>query len=410
VRLLILGDSAGTGFGTVTSDLGRALLARDVDVRFISLNEQPDGELSEPFAGRTAVIGNRDGWLGMADHAQTRERLGRMFTGGLFEDGWTPETAIVIGDVGSLKISPLLQFLPERFPAVHYVPIEGVGLPPAWAGLWRRLPPVAMSHFGADQIAALGLPRPPVIYHGVDTEAFYPVSDRRPIVLRGTNTLHVLKTKADCKRFVGLDPDRITLFRADRHMPRKNYASLLRALAPVLAAHQNVDLLWHCRTMDQGGDLDDERSKYPLPIAERMMSTGFHDRYGGVDRKLLNTLYNAADVYVSVSAEGFGLTIAESLACGVPAVGMDYSAVPEVIGQAGIAVPIAHLTDNIYSHFWATVDEVAFGRAVDSLVRSRGARRDLGSKGPIHVGANFTWAKAADAFLDILPQQQAVAA
>ncbi len=61
-RLLFLGDSAGTGFGTVTKDLGTALLALGVDVRFVSLNEQPV-ELEEPFAGRTATLGLPDGWL-----------------------------------------------------------------------------------------------------------------------------------------------------------------------------------------------------------------------------------------------------------------------------------------------------------------------------------------------------------
>ena len=38
-RVLFLGDLAGTGFGTVTRDLGRELLARGLDVRFMSLNE-----------------------------------------------------------------------------------------------------------------------------------------------------------------------------------------------------------------------------------------------------------------------------------------------------------------------------------------------------------------------------------
>ncbi len=56
-RVLILGDSAGTGFGTVTANLGREMLALGEEVRFVSINEQPKGELTEPFAGRTAVIG-----------------------------------------------------------------------------------------------------------------------------------------------------------------------------------------------------------------------------------------------------------------------------------------------------------------------------------------------------------------
>ena len=86
MRVLLLGDSAGTGFGTVTADLGRAMLAQGDDVRFISLNEQPGGELQEPFAGRTAEIGRPDGWLGYGPDnlGSVPDKLERMFTGGLF--------------------------------------------------------------------------------------------------------------------------------------------------------------------------------------------------------------------------------------------------------------------------------------------------------------------------------------
>jgi glycosyltransferase involved in cell wall biosynthesis len=443
VKLLILGDSAGTGFGTVTADLGSALLRHGQDVRFISLNEQPNGELEEPFVNRTAIIGQRDGWLGMADPKLAQERLARLMTGGLFEDGWTPEAAVVIGDAGSLKISPLIEYIPQGFPAFHYIPIEGVGLPPSWAALWANLRPVAISEFGADEIAKLGVPRPPVIYHGVNTEAFYPVSEKRPIVLRGTTNLTVLRSKHDCSSWLSAylaseaptqrPPDRVTIFRSDRHMPRKNYASLFRAVAPVLDKYPDADLIYHCATIDHGGDLDDERSKYgpligryrcrhpercrlrgihPLfgGLAGRMIPSGFHDHYGGAERKLLNVLYNAASIYASVSAEGFGLTIAEALAAGTPAVAMAYSAVPEVMGQAGILVPSAELTDNTYSHFWARVDEPKFSEALDSLVRSRKARRDLGALGPIHVGALFSWDRAAEQFGDLVAEREAVTA
>ena len=135
-RILFLGDSAGTGFGTVTTDLGKCLLALGEDVRFVSLNEQPEGELPEPFAGRTAVLDNPNGWLGYHMDAEiaarTVARCEGMFTGGLFDDGWTPEAGILLGDVASVKMSPVAGFIPEGFPVFHYVPIEGDGL--------RRLP------------------------------------------------------------------------------------------------------------------------------------------------------------------------------------------------------------------------------------------------------------------------------
>ena len=405
-RILFLGDSAGTGFGTVTKDLGTCLLALGEDVRFVSLNEQPEGELGEPFAGRTAILDNPNGWL--ADHvdpeivARTIARLEGMFTGGLFEDGWTPDAGIILGDVASVKMSPVAGFIPDGFPVFHYVPIEGDGLPPSWAAVWRKMQPVAMSRFGADEIARIMPSRPPVIYHGVNTDDFWPVSASRPIYLpRDDDKDRKLHSKADCKKFFGLDPKRVMLLRTDRHMPRKMYGSLFRALAPVLARHPNVDFVWHCATLDQGGDLSDEVSKYGR-IARQLFSSGFHDQRGGLERNLLNALYNAADVYVSNSSEGFGLCIAEALACGVPAVGIRYSAVPEVIGPAGITVPIVTRVDNVYSHFWGWADEGKFGAAVESLVNDAVLRTVLGAKGPGHVRANFYWPDKAVAFRDLI--------
>ena len=52
MRVLFVGDAAQTGFGSVTMDLGRALLALGLDVRFISQNDT-GSNLAEPFRSRT---------------------------------------------------------------------------------------------------------------------------------------------------------------------------------------------------------------------------------------------------------------------------------------------------------------------------------------------------------------------
>lgn len=408
-RILFLGDSAGTGFGSVTRDLGSALIALGEDVRFLSFNEQPTGNLPEPFAGRTAVLDNPNGWqvTGEVDTdaevvAHTLARMEGMFTGALFDDGWTPEAGIILGDVASVMMSPVPEFVPDGFPVFHYVPIEGVGLSPSWAAVWRNLRPVAMSRFGAEEIAHIWREKPPVVYHGVNGDDFWPVSATRPIYLPtedgGVKKLH---TKADCKRAFGWDPNRITLLRTDRNVRRKMYPALFRALAPVLARHPNVDFSWHCHTIDQEGNLMDEVSKYGRLIRQ-FKPTLLHDQYDGVNRRVLNALYNAADIYVSNSSEGFGLCIAEALACGVPAVGQNFSAVPEVIGPAGITVPILTLIDNGYAHFWGWADEGKFGAAVESLVNDAVLRTVLGAKGPGHVRDNFSWPQAAIAFRDLI--------
>ena len=419
-RLLILGDTAGTGFGTVTRDLASALVKRGEDVRIVSMNEdagfQTDPGFPRNLRDRVVMLGHQDGWLAlgaMTDEGQDARLSLLAAAAGVFTGqtvpGWVPEGVVIIGDVASLKMSPWPAMLPEGLPAWNYVPVEGIDLPPRWKHLWDRMAPVAMCAFGAEEIEKVMGARPPVVYHGVDPEAFWPVSEARPIVIRmGRNKLVRLRSKAECRQFLGWPLQATILFRADRHMPRKNYASLFRAVAPVLAKHPEAWLIWHCRSIDQGGDLVDEASKYPDWLAARMASTGFHDAGGGVDRLWLCAMYNAADVYVSTSAEGFGLTIAEALACGTPVVGLEYSSVPEVVGPAGITVPVV-LQDNPYSYFWAAPVQARFTEAVERLVVDREERRRLGALGPQHI-ARFSWEAAAEQFSAIVAGAEVPAA
>ena len=395
-RLLFFGDLASTGFGTVTMDLGRGLLDLGIDVRFSSLNETGQ-ELPEPFASRTALLGQPDGWLDAKD-PETAKRLEGMFTGSLFPDGWAPDVGLIVGDMGSLEMSPILSFIPVGFPVLHYVPIEGIDLPPVWGAIWHRLAPIAMCRFGAAEIAKVTGFLPPVVYHGVDTKVFHPVSAGAAIRVQTEGITEVLRSREDCRNLFGGDPDDIWVTRTDRNMPRKNYASLLRAMKPVFAANKKVKLVIHARNFDEGGNLGHAISKLG-EFAERVIVT---NAGGSWDRTALSAFYNASDIYVSTSAEGFGLTIAEALACGIPAVGMDYSSVPEVIGPAGIVVPPGALIDNIYSYFWARVDEPKFGRAVLDLVDDVGKRRLLGAAGPRHIASIASWATAATEFATII--------
>ena len=416
MRILVLGDLAATGFGTVTGELGQAMLAQGADVRFVSLNQHR--ELPPGFEGRVISIGTSDGWIGTPKSPEEAEIATRRMQALFREiDGWSPEAAIVIGDHASVDFSGILDFIPEGFPALHYVPIEGVGMKPGHAAIWRRMQPVAMSEFGADQIAGLGLPRPPVVYHGVDTSVFHPATPVNPITVQTRKGPVRLTSRSECQRFMGAmltvtdsasgrvwplwQPGRVVMFRHDANVPRKRWQSLFRSLAPVLDANPDADLVYHTRTVHQGGDLEIEKSGYDERVRRRMLSTGLHDAGITAPRDLLAAMLNASDVYVSGAAEGFGLCIAEAIACGLPAVGMDYSSVPEVIGDAGLVVPAAGLVDNIYSCFWAGVREDLFGQAAESLVRSRGMRRELGARGPDRVRRLFRWDAAASEFIGL---------
>jgi glycosyltransferase involved in cell wall biosynthesis len=417
MRVIFIGDQAATGFGTVTMDLGRAMLNLGVDVRFVSQNPASD-DLPEPFRSRTVDLVSlptvydpatgRGGTTG-PDVAlkEVLEGTGpALLLNGESAAGWKADAAIVLGDPGAASM--FMEAFGEAFtdiPTYHYVPIEGIGLPPAWSELWKTMAPVAMSEFGADQIAKVTGYRPPVVYHGVDTDVFRPVSKARPLLLEGQKD-GILSSKEDCKqawlKWLADENklDRLPknwLLRTDSHWPRKRYNSMIRALAPVLARNPSWAMVIHCNPRGPGGNLKVMLSKVPEPVRSQFLLTNI----SGIPRDALVVLYNAADLYLSTSAEGFGLTIAEAIACGVPAVGADYSAVPEVIGPAGKVVP-AYPIDNEYEHYWCAIDEQEFGRTVEHLMTHKSKREDLGRKGPTHVRANFRWDAAARDFIGVI--------
>lgn len=416
MRIIFFGDLASTGFGSVTRDLGGALLALGADVRFVSQNDTGD-DLAEPFRSRTVNIVSLpwavDPMSGRGGTTGPAEALRQVLDGttsallhnGEAWGGWKADAAIVLGDVGAAMM--FMEQFGEAFtetPTYHYVPIEGVGLPPAWGELWRTMAPVAMSEFGADQIAKITGYRPPVVYHGIDADTFRPVSKAKPLLLPTNDG--ILSTKDECKQSWlswlceenGVERvPKNWLLRTDSHWPRKRYNSMIRAIAPVLARNPSWAMVIHGNPRGLGGNLEHMLSKVPQPVRSQFLLT----KAWGIPRDALVVLYNAADLYLSTSAEGFGLTIAEALACGVPAVGCDYSAVPEVIGPAGVTVK-SYPIDNEYDHYWAAVDEDEFARTVEHLMTHKTKREDLGRKGPAHVRANFRWDAAARDFLEII--------
>jgi glycosyltransferase involved in cell wall biosynthesis len=486
MRIIFFGDLAQTGFGTVTLDLGPRLLALGHDVRFVSQNaigpKPPFSEtealaaeieihggagfydrisfaefavkfaeaettyekalesaketaethrydsLPPAFKDRVFQVNSPLAWNGWRPGDTDVLSTASLFDGTAWEDGWTPEAGFLLGDPIAARATIMVDEPTKAafgsIPMYHYVPIEGVGLPLRWAEIWKIVRPVAMSEFGADQIEAITGERPPVVYHGIDASVFYPVSRTHPLTLEdGTK----LTTRGQCRDWLKIPPSAKVLFRADTNMPRKRYASLFRALAPVLASHPEAILAIHARSVNMGGDLNDEISKYHPSIGSRFVNTGFRDRYQDIPRYMLTLLYNAADLYVSVGAEGFGLTIAESLACGTPAVVLDFSSCSELVGLkprkqhelapvregvCGLAVRPSGLVDNEYNYFWAGVDETAFGHAVVRLLDDTATRRFMGARAPQYVAEHFSWDRAAEQFSELFETsvKEAVAA
>lgn len=387
-RVLWLGDAGcHTGFARVTHGIGDRL-ARDFghEIHTLAINHKgdywpTDMRLYVPTMRNTQDI------YGMG---RVPELLAMV----------EPEAVVILNDP-----AVVLRYLfqnpkdPERFllqtaPILAYLPIDGENNPPIWDVLGKTTTRVAMSKHGQAAMAGSEL-----VYHGVDTDTYYPATNKTPIV---RSDGQVVTSKATAKRSFGFDPDSFLVLRVDRNSRRKNYADTWRALVPVMKRHTDVIVWFHCMT--EGDELD------ILPMlgrdpdtAGRFFYPGQYNTFKGWPDNDLAALYNAADVFVTTSwGEGFGLTIAEALAAGTPVIAQNFSAIPEVVGPGGILIdPERPMT--VYSGQDQRLPNVgAFSEAIEHLYGAEGYRRKLGAKGRVHVRESFSWDAAARRFDELI--------
>jgi glycosyltransferase involved in cell wall biosynthesis len=114
--------------------------------------------------------------------------------------------------------------------------------------------------------------------------------------------------------------------------PRKNLSMMLRAFRALLDRDAGEAKL--VIAGPRGWLADD------LAALHAQLRLGEQARFlGTVPAPELAALYNAADLFVMPSLyEGFGLPVAEAMACGAPVIVSNVSSLPEVAGDAGLCL------------------------------------------------------------------------
>jgi glycosyltransferase involved in cell wall biosynthesis len=155
--------------------------------------------------------------------------------------------------------------------------------------------------------------------------------------------------------------------------PRKNIARLLEAFDRF--AETNADA---CLVIVGEAFWWDERMKAAWKVmryADKVVFTGRLEQTE-LHRVLADAL---ALVFVSYF-EGFGIPVAEAMRCGVPVIAANTSALPEVVGTAGLLV--------------APADDVALATALRAVLRDPALAARLRAAGPPQA-ARFSWEAGA---------------
>lgn len=166
--------------------------------------------------------------------------------------------------------------------------------------------------------------------------------------------------------------------------PRKNIMALIQSYEALLASGNpsltKYDLVlagtrgWKCDDVFQ--------AREQSPYKERILLPGFIADEDKV------ALYNLASVFVYPSLyEGFGFPPLEAMACGVPVITSHSSALPEVVGAAGMMID-PYQPDELY-------------QALQSVLNDQTLSFALTQRG-IAQAKQFSWGKTADLTLALL--------
>ena len=192
-----------------------------------------------------------------------------------------------------------------------------------------------------------------VVYNGIDTETFSP----QPGITRNPNQIMVT---------------------ASADAPLKGLQYLLRAMALLSDSHPALRLVILGKLNKEGATdklIDQLGIRQKLIFLSRIETSEVVRHYAESTLVVVPSLY-----------EGFGFPAGEAMACGVPVIATNGGALPEVVGDAGITVPVR--------------DPDAIAAAVTRLLSDPAERDRLGRAGRERIVSRFSWQVAAKTMVE----------
>ena len=245
--------------------------------------------------------------------------------------------------------------LPERFPTLKRLYLQSIT---RWSARRAAAITVISQSTKDDVVQFCGVPesRVTVTYCGVD-EQFHPYNRVEVEAFRAAKGL----------------PAHFILYLGTLE-PRKNVSQLVRAYAALRSNGSERTRLVIAGAKGWGYD-------EVFAAVEQSGVTADVTFAGFIAPEELPLWYNAADVFAYPSHyEGFGLPVAEAMACGTPAITSNVSSLPEVAGDAALMVA----PDNVQ----------ALTEALSGVLHDKALRAQMRERG-LAQAARFDWSRAA---------------
>ena len=221
-----------------------------------------------------------------------------------------------------------------------------------------------------------------------DLEIFYKIHPRKIIAIHSAvsgdfgiidrNNMRLLKIKDEYNL-----PYNFILYLGTIE-PRKNIVGIIKAYNQIRKL-ENPELDKYRLVIAGAKGWKEKRIKEEIeksPFRSDIMTLGF------VKAEDKPYLYNLASLFVYPSfLEGFGFPPLEAMNSGVPVITSNNSALPEIVGEAGVMID-PEKPDELYK----AMREVLLNKDLRNNLREKGLKR----------AENFDWQKSAEEFLDIL--------
>jgi D-inositol-3-phosphate glycosyltransferase len=230
-----------------------------------------------------------------------------------------------------------------------------------------------------------------VIPLGVDLETYYPID---PL---------------EARYRIGLPKycdDAFIVGNVNRNQPRKRWDLTMQYFAEWLTTgvpKPNARLFLHAAPTGDASTVIKQLAEY-FGIWKRVIFVEPPVDYGRPESEMRDT-YNCFDVQVSTTqGEGFGLTTFEGMACGVPQIVPDWSALGELCQGAAEMIPCTStaIGPPYVNVIGGIADKTRFIQALDELYVSHERRRELREAGLARVREDrFRWEHIGAAFRDV---------